>query len=351
MKLPNGYGNISKLPGNRRKPYRVRKTIGWEWDEARQRSIQCYATVGYYATRTEALQALAEYNADPYDLKHNIITFEEVFDRWSEEHYPTVSRSNVNGYNAAYRLCTPLYKMKMLDIKLDHLQKVVDESGKNSPTLKKLKIMLGLMWDYCVKHEILSSEKRDMVRYINISKAGNPNAYNRRPFSKKEIKMVWDAKNSNIYMTVVLMLIYTGVRIGEMLELEKKDVHLDERWFYVKESKTEAGIREVPIAEKIVPLFEYWIERDCDHLICTPDNKPFLYRNYYDSYWTPLMNSLSLKNHRPHDTRHTCVSLLTEAGVDERIIKKIVGHKGQGVTETVYTHLELPVKLEAVNKI
>lgn len=30
---------------------------------------------------------------------------------------------------------------------------------------------------------------------------------------------------------------------------------------------------------------------------------------------------------------------------------KIVGHKGQGVTETVYTHLELPVKLEAINKI
>ncbi|MCI8630019.1 MAG: integrase [Firmicutes bacterium] len=48
---------------------------------------------------------------------------------------------------------------------------------------------------------------------------------------------------------------------------------------------------------------------------------------------------------------HTCVSLLTKSGVDERIIKKIVGHKGQGITETVYTHLELPVKLEAINKI
>ena len=45
------------------------------------------------------------------------------------------------------------------------------------------------------------------------------------------------------------------------------------------------------------------------------------------------------------------MSLLTEAGVDERIIKKIVGHKGQGVTETVYTHIELPFKLEAINKI
>ena len=55
------------------------------------------------------------------------------------------------------------------------------------------------------------------------------------------------------------IMIYSGVRIGELLDLEKKDIHLDERWFYVKESKTEAGIREVPIAEKIVPFFEYWI--------------------------------------------------------------------------------------------
>ena len=56
-------------------------------------------------------------------------------------------------------------------------------------------------------------------------------------------------------------------------------------------------------------------------------------------------------NHRPYDTRHTCVSMLTEVGVDERIIKKIVGHKGQGGTQIVYTHLELPIKLEAINKI
>ena len=55
--------------------------------------------------------------------------------------------------------------------------------------------------------------------------------------------------------------------------------------------------------------------------------------------------------HRPHDTRHTCVSLLTAAGVDERLIQKIVGHKGQGVTQAVYTHLEIQTLLEAINKI
>lgn len=81
---------------------------------------------------------------------------------------------------------------------------------------------------------------------------------------KKEIKTLWNAQKSNQYLSVVLMLIYTGVRIGELLNLEKKDIHLDERWFYVKESKTDAGIREVPIAEKIVPFFEYWMQKEGD---------------------------------------------------------------------------------------
>lgn len=130
---------------------------------------------------------------------------------------------------------------------------------------------------------------------------------------------------ANPYYSVVLMLIYTGVRIGELLELKKEDVHLEERWFYVRKSKTEAGVREVPITEKIVPFFTSWLERSCDYLICSPENEHFLYRNYYDSYRKPLMDNMG-NAHRPHDTRRTCVSLLASAGVDERTIRKIVGH-------------------------
>ena len=56
-------------------------------------------------------------------------------------------------------------------------------------------------------------------------------------------------------------------------------------------------------------------------------------------------------NHRPHDTRHTCITLLTEANVDQRIIRQIVGHKGDSLTENIYTHIDIYKKLEAINKI
>ena len=62
------------------------------------------------------------------------------------------------------------------------------------------------------------------------------------------------------------------------------------------------------------------------------------------------MNDLGL-SHTPHCTRHTCISLLTEAGADERIIQKIVGHKGINVTQIVYTHIDLDIKLKVINMI
>lgn len=345
MRLPNGYGSIYKLSGNRRRPWCVRKTTGWK-----DNGQPIYTFVGYYPTRQEALSALADYNKDPYDLQLSSVTFAELYERWSEEHFQKISHSGVNSYSSAYRSCEKIGSMRVVDIKLDHLQQTMDDSGKNSPTLKTMKNLFGLMYDYAVVHEIITPDKREMIRYLDTSKPGNPNKMDRKIFTHKEIQKLWEMQDANAYIPVILIMIYSGVRIGELLALEKTDVHLDERWFYVKEAKTVAGIREVPIAEKIVPAIEKWISRPCDRLICSGADAPLPYYTFRDNYWKAVMDILDM-DHKPHDTRHTCISLLTEAGVDQRIIRKIVGHKGQGVTETVYTHLKLPVKLEAINKI
>lgn len=351
VKLPNGFGSVYKLSGNRRNPWCARKTVGWTFDEEKEKSYPIYAFIGYYSNRKDALTALSEYNQDPYDLHHDTITFAEVFEKWSEDHFPKVSESNCKGYRASFKTCEALHDMKMVEIKLDHLQKVVDESGKNTPTLKKMKIMFGLMWDYCVKHEILPKDKRDIIRYVDISKAGNPNKIDRSPFTTKEINKLWSVVETNERFQIPLFLIYTGIRIGELYNLKKEDVHLQERWFQITHSKTESGIREVPIAEKIVPFLQNWMQKEGSEFVFpTSTGSKHCDRNFRDSWWNPMMEELQM-NHRPHDTRHTCVSLLTTAGVDDRIIKKIVGHKGFSVTEAVYTHLELPVKLEAINKI
>lgn len=65
----------------------------------------------------------------------------------------------------------------------------------------------------------------------------------------------------------------------------------------------------------------------------------------------PLMEQLNI-NRTPHCCRHTCISMLAEAGINQTIIKKIAGHSGaMTLTEKVYTHFDIKELVDAINKI
>lgn len=376
MRNPNGYGGITKLPGNRRNPWRVQKTIGWEFVDRKTKKVietienssdyylrQKFISVGYFKTKEEAMIALAEYNKNPYNLDISKLTFADVYDKWSDNHFKKIK--DISGYRAAYKACLPLHHLLFKDIKFYVLQELLDTCGKNAPTLKNIKILFSQLWDYAVLNDICSKETRDKISYLDISAGENPNSYQRSPFTKNEIEMLWNKKNHDEYISIILILIYSGLRISELLELKKDDIHIKEKWFHVQESKTCAGVRDVPIADKIMPFFEKWMTSDSAYLISKPNGKSFNYEYYYNKIWKIEMVEMgfgefyqkenvkkeSYKGHRPHDTRHTCASLLAQKEVDERIIKQIIGHKGKNITETVYTHIDMETKLDAINKI
>mgnify|MGYP001005527421 FL=1 len=347
MRLPNGYGSVIKLSGKRRNPYLVRKTAGWHYDKEKDKQVQEYLIIGYAPTKADGLQMLADYNKNPFNISASKITFQELFEKWSKCKFPTISQSNKNGYNASYSLCGTLYNQAFKDIKLANLQHVVDNCGKNYPTLRKLNVLFGQMYEYAMKNDICNkdySEFVDIVKY----KDRNPNKRDRNKFTKDRL---WEQKDDKYYQ-IVLMLIYTGVRISELLELKKENVFLNEQYFDVLSSKRENGIRKVPIADKILPFFKAWYnDTDSKYLLHTENGEPFKYRNYYDSYFSPLMENLGLEQ-TPHCCRHTCISMLAEAKVDQTTIKKIVGHSGaMTLTEKVYTHLDVKELINAINKI
>lgn len=370
MKNPNGYGSVSKLSGKRRKPWRVRRTKCWVYtDKVTGETIshipddcsvyerltdgtlrftgkQVFEVIGYYTTRQEAMIALANYNKDPYDL--NTMTLAKLYDEWSNTFYPTTSESNITVNRAAWKVCAPISNMKIGEIKLHHIQKMLDDSGKNEPTAIKVKTLLGMMYEFAVKHECINEDRRKMISHIDTKKYGNPGAVERKIFTTEEIEFLWEHCDTDI-ASVTLILIYSGVRIGELLNLKKEDIHLEERWFDVKASKTDSGIRDVPIAEKIVPLFDKFLSGKSPYFLVNKKNNRLTYPSF-KNYWKGMIDLLN-NSHTPHDTRHTTVSLLTNAGVDARIIKKIVGHKSNDITESVYTHIDISVKQEAINKI
>lgn len=319
MRKPNGYGAVIKLSGNRRKPYAVRITTGWSPEGKQQVKY-----IGYYPNRKEAEIALAEYNKNPYIITEDL-TFAELYDKYYDQKLQYLKPSSINTYRSSFNLCEDLHRIPITQIKLGTLQQFVDRPDINYPRARSIKTLWGSMFDYAIRNEYLPPERKQVVALVDLSKKENPNAKEKVPFTKEEIKKMWLEPVD----TYGLILCYTGLRISEMLSLKEKDIHIEEQYLDIKESKTKAGVRRVPIADKILPLMK-----------ALPINID--YKAFMRTYWNH-------DNHTPHDARHTFISLLTEKEVDPRVIKAIVGHAGSGVTEAVYTHISLQRLLEAVN--
>ena len=169
-KLPNGYGTIYKLPGKRTKPFRAVKTDKWVLDAATGKSKQIRFTIGYYATREEAMIALAEYNENPYDIKADSITFSEVYEKWNEGYFPTLSNpSSIRTITAAYAYCNGLYNMRMKDIRVSHLEGTILNADIGDSTKGRIKSLFNMMYKYAVAHDIVDKDYAS-VMFAN----GNP---------------------------------------------------------------------------------------------------------------------------------------------------------------------------------
>lgn len=361
MKLPNGFGNVSKLPGKRRKPWRARKTIGWDMDEATGNIKQKYLTVGYFSSRQDAIQALAQYNINPFDIQVDI-TFQEVYEKWSSKKFTEVSHSNIVGYQSAYKICSALYDMKFADLKLSHLQGVIDSSDKNFPTLKKVKILFNQLFDYAVKNEIIGKDKH-VVEWVNIGKAQKSDKHYR--FTDAEIETLWRWSPNNEYIQVILMLIYSGVRPGELFAVKRQSVDLEEKSFFIEKGKNDNAVRKVPIHERVFPFFQHWMDKGAEYLITQLNGNAILFNTnhgqYTESYWKPLLIDMGilqyrndkgeLKEHTPDDTRHTFTTMWKEKHLDEAMRRKIQGHSGKGIGEMVYTHFEFEKLRSELNKL
>lgn len=319
MRRANGDGTVVKLTGNRRKPYACRKITGWKEDG---RPIIKY--ISYHRTKREAEKALDEYNKDPYRIVN--YTLQDVYEEWYR-HQDDKSENTRQSYRSTWKKLEYLSEMKLQSIDRYELQDFFDKADYSKATLKQTKTMLKLLIEYAVKRGILPVSSLNLIKAIEY-KVTRETRYNPHKVIKKEdIDFLWKNKDNEI-ARIILVYIYTGLRFSELFNLDPENTH--ENYIEIVKAKTEAGVRIVPLSDKVKSLLP---------IETVPPRTTFL------EQFRKL-----LPNHSPHDTRHTFISLMAEAGVDDRIIKAIVGHKTKDITE-IYTHISLETMLEAVNKI
>lgn len=338
MKLPNGYGTAYKLSGNRRRPYVARISCGYN-----EKGHAIYQYLGYYATKKEALQALADYNKNPYDLDLSRSTISDIWEIFKTRRFDKISQSGISVYNAAYGHLKPIHNTSIKDIKTYQLQRLIDNINRQWQTKSHVVTLLNQLFDIAIELDII---QKNYAKYIKLD--SKPQSDIHKAFTKDEIQMLFDCVFFQPIADTVLIMIYTGLRPSEMLEIRTENVHLKERYI-IAGKKTKAGKdRIIPISNKVLPFIQKRYNPDNAYLI-SGDKGKVSYSKYSKDF-SALMDTLNM-SHLPHDGRHTFASLMDSAGANSVAIKKIMGHSALGVTEKVYTHKAIDELLYNVNLI
>jgi len=159
----------------------------------------------------------------------------------------------------------------------------------------------------------------------------------------------------NTYKVQLLLELYTGMRMGEINALKPKDIHfkggyihvgatisrgLGSRNFYKPHPKTAAGIRDVPISEKVKELLNQALEDMRDNpegLIFYDHNKDDVVATYQVcAFFQRICEKAKVPYYGQHALRHTFATRCIEAGVPALVLKKWLGHTDINITLDTY---------------
>lgn len=355
MRLPNGFGQISLIKNrNLRNPYRAMVTVGT--NEFTGRSIvKPLKPVAYFKTYNEAYNALVEYNKDPYTFGSDM-TMKELYEAWSNVHFEKISEGFIKVIRGAWKYAKPIENMKVSEVRSRHLKTTINNVPYES-TKTKLKIVFNQMYKYAIEYEIVDKNYASMFSIDKSVTNKSKKAHN--SFNKEELDLLW-AHTDISWCKIILIECYMGWRPGELCVLKLKDVDL-ENWTIIGGLKTEAGMnRIVPIHNKIKDFVkeEYYKSKklESDYFISCTDgidknDLKLTYEKYRHRFYKVMKESGIIRNHKPHDTRKTFVTMLKLGKADEYAIKLMAGHEIKDITESVYTDRGLDFLREELNKL
>lgn len=258
--------------------------------------------------------------------QRNTITLRQLFNEWLPIHSQSISRSAVNSYHIAFKHISNISDMSITDIHFQHLQNVIDSmhvKGLSYSSCKKVRTVLNQLFNYAI---IKDCPITNYALHLNLGP--NVPTIKRRVFTRQQINKLWAIDTS--YSRMILILLYTGLRIGELLNLRRQDINRRSSYLIVKHAKTKAGEgRIIPIHHRIAPLIEQVYNSTDNYLF------PISYTTFR-KHFQDVLKQLNCK-HTIHDTRHTFASLL-DAVAPPNALRSLLGHKQGDITTRVYTH-------------
>ncbi len=183
---------------------------------------------------------------------------------------------------------------------------------------------------------------------------------------KKIERYLFERNNPKLFG--ILLCLYTGLRIGELLALEWEDIDLTKGEIVVNKTchygkdntgqyaritgmpKTQSSERIIPIPKQILPMLREIKKNSHSIYVISNDLKPISVRSYQRTF-ANLLQKLNMPHRGFHSLRHTFATRALECGMDIKTLSEILGHKSPTVTLNRYAHSLTEHKKEMMNKI
>lgn len=329
------------------------------------------------------------------DLTADRDTFGYWGEKWLKLKKIEVSAGRYVTYCARYKNLEPLYSMNISKIKATDIQDIIidcatepsERTGKPyaKKTLIEIRNTASQIIKLAIQNRVLDY---DCAEAVKIPKSAESST--RRALTEEEQSWITDTPHRA--QTAAMIMMYAGLRRGELLALTWQDINLDEGTISVTKSvelikglphikpggKTDAATRTVYIPRKLI---SYLLSTPHDPLglVCpTVKGTPMTdtaWRRLWDSYladlnikygdWSgcmqtggkrpakhsPMEKPFLIPRITPHWLRHTFITMLYMAGVDVLTAKEQAGHADISTTMSIYTHLDEKYKRKSVSKL
>lgn len=328
----------------------------------------------YRANREQRQQSQAE------DKANRNVTFEAfVKEHWLSDHVhdgqhkpSTISEYE---YNAG-RLIDYFGSMQMNAIRAENIKRYINklqreksEDGtkllSDSTKFQRFKALRNIL-RYAYQMDYITSNPLDKVPSAQLSHKPHPKLREGKDFMNREqVRQYIQCLNEEplFYRTMVNLIIFTGLRRGEVVGLQWGDIDLEQRTLqvirnvirdtksesgiYIGTPKTEDGARTIALSSYLVGLLKSWKEEQVTRRgVLLPT--AYVFSNAEDPYWplypttvTAWVHDFEVKRAlpkvSPHDLRHTAATLALQSGANLKTVQDMLGHADFKTTATYYT--------------
>ena len=313
-----------------------------------------------FSNLQEAKIWVAQRQIDSSVVVNESITLDRWFEYWiTEIKQPTIRDSTYETYRRAYGHIN-IGSMKLCDIKPLHCQQVLNDCAKHhkSATVKLVMVLMKQIFKSAVDNELLV---RSPARNVKI--APEPKE-ERRVLTREEQKKLTEyiTLKQSKYKDEYLLILETGLRIGEVMGLKWSDIDFKERKIYVRRQmvylhgkktfeehlpKSEAGKRMIPMTNRAYQILKSRKVTRIDYVFFEPNRK----RLTMNICLTSICKAIGIDKVTVHGLRHTFATRCIEAGMKPKTLQKILGHGDITLTMNLYVHTTESTLFEEMEKL